>query len=573
MCLTSSIYAQTGINTSDVNPQAALHIEAPENNKGIIIPRLTEEQRDKISTSIAEDGLTIYNIDEDCINYWSKLENEWKSVCGKLGKSEFTFDCEEDVEVHGTYIEGKEMTSSNYLSIKVNVTKVGEYVLAAKTTNGYNFIATGTFLNTGLHTINVVSQGKPMNVSKDDLTFSVNSVEMVCPISKTIEVLKVAGSYDIACKSITVNGVYKVKVPLNASNTISVPIDVDKVGSWSIYSNSVDGISFKGEGTFTTVGRHDVILYGTGIPVSTIPKRLTLVHNSDGFENSTCSFNVRVVIPSKRILGIGSGTTYGYNITNRRPTRILLEEENNYGTLENSIVPFEGFSEFINGSNNPSETELRNWLLGSNPVDIVVIGFSYNMSETESQVFLDYLLRGGVLIAHTEGQSGNQRMLRTIFNDPTLEQKVTGGTGDGRTYKLPIFDDIILNGPFGDIRGKNWGDDATDAVYFTNLPTGDIIPYSNAMNANNNTGQVPNSVTAFRHRTFNFVWIGEGGFTSQSGNAGDLRSATICPFVLDSNNYPVVKTTYSTPVYNSVFFANTIAWAIDQAEHNGINTK
>lgn len=584
---------QVGINTDQPNINTLLHVSEKQNEtdssnqnklKGILIPRLTEIERDLLTYEDpltnpkvlklfqTDNSLLIYNTTEDCYNYWNYLEREWKSLCGKLGKAEFSFDCAQ-VQVRGTYIEGKELTTSNFLNIPIIVTKPGEYVITATTENGYSFTTSGTFLNIGNYTVQVQGQGTPLAVQKDNLSISANGIDINCTPPVQVEVLTAAATYTIGCKSIKVNGVYKSGVPLTSTNTITVPVTVTNLGSWEMKTNTVDGISFNGSGTFTTTGTQYVTLNGIGIPTSVDLKTLTLIHNSDGLENSSCQFKVRIVLPKKRVLGIGLATTYGYNISNNRPSRTLLEKNTNFGTLENSVVAYEGWDEFINGSNNPSATQLQSWLLGPNPIDIVVIGYSYNMNQAEADVFLEYLKQGGVLIAHTEGASGNQIMMRTIFNDPTLTQQTTGGTGDGRTYTLPIFDDPIVNGPFGDLRGKVWGDDATDAVYFTNIPTGDIVPYSNAMNANNNTGAVANSITAFRHKTFNFIWIGEGGFTSQSGDATAISSNIICPFILDSNDFPIAKTTYARPVYNSVFFANTMAWAIEQAEFNGINTK
>ena len=594
LIVSNLLFSQVGINTDEPNVNTLLHVsekfkttDADLDNKlkGIIIPRLTESERDKLTYEnplvnpkvlklfATDNSLMIYNTTENCYNYWNYLEQEWKSLCGKLGKAVFTFDCPADVTVSGTYIEGKELTTSNYLSIKVNVTKPGEYTISASTDNGYSFYTTGTFLNEGSYTVLITGQGTPVNVGFNDLAIEANGTEVSCTPVKQVEVLTAAGTYTIGCKEIKVNGVYKSGVALTGSNTITVPVNVTDAGSWSMHTNTVDGISFSGSGTFSGAGTQYVTLNGRGTPTSTVTKRLTLTHNSEGLENSSCQFDVRVVIPKKRILGIGTGTTYGYNISNTRPSRTLITTNTNYGTLPTSIVPYEGWDEIINGSNSPSAAQLQNWLLGSNPVDIVVIGYSYNMAQAEADVFLEYLIKGGVMIVHSEGASGNQILMRTIFNDPTLNQSTTGGTGDGRTYLLPIFNDPVINGPFGDLRGKLWGDDATDAVYFTNLPSGDIIQYSNAMNANNNTGAVANSVTAFRHKTFNFVWVGEGGFTSQSGNSGDMNSSIICPFTLDANGFPVVKTSYARPVYNSVFFANTMAWALNQAEFHGINTK
>ncbi len=576
------LYSQTsngavGINTTTPNENSVLDVVSTAHNKGILIPRLTETQRNTITINkAADDGLTIYNTTEDCFNYWSLADDEWKSVCGQLGKAVFTVDCS-NTKAMGTYVKGRELTPSNYLSIAVNVTKAGNYTISGTTSNGYNFYGTGVFLNTGVQTIQIAGQGTPLNIQTDNVSLTANGADITCTPPVSVNVLSPAGSYTMSCGSATVNGVYKVGTALTASNTITLPVNVSALGSYTITTNTVDGISFRGSGTFTATGNQNVTLSGTGTPTSTTVKKMTITSDSQGGVSTTCSVNVIVVIPAKKLLTIGLGTTYGYNFSNTgRPSNTLITTNTNYGTLPASTVKYEGWSQIIDGSNSPSAAQLNTWLLGPAPVDIVVIGYSYGMNAAEASIFLQYLQKGGVVLSFCEDNSGNQNFFRTIFNDPSISQSTTGGSGDGRTYTLPITSDDITNGPFGDIRGKLWGDDATDVVYFTGLPSGEINVYSNATNANNNTGTVAGAVTAFKHKSFNLIWVGEGGFNSQSGNTGDLNSSTICPFVLDTNKKPTPKTTYGpagTLIYNSTFTANAFAWALKQAEFSGINTQ
>ena len=77
-----------GINTTTPNANSVLDVVSGNNNKGVLIPRLTEAQRNAIVINQSnDDGLTIYNTTEDCFNYWSRADNEWKSVCGQMGKA------------------------------------------------------------------------------------------------------------------------------------------------------------------------------------------------------------------------------------------------------------------------------------------------------------------------------------------------------------------------------------------------------------------------------------------------------------------------------------------------------
>lgn len=581
--------AQVGINTEILNENTMLHVSekkdenSPIVKKGIMIPRLSESERDEltyqdpqanpkvIKLTTKDNSLMIYNTTEECYNYWNHIEQEWKSLCGKLGKSIFTVNCS-SITVFGTYIQGRELGTSNYIKIPVTVTKPGEYTIFITTENGYNFTASGTFLTDGEYTVIAQGQGIPQNVQIDQVEFNSNGETVTCTPPITVNVLSPAGTYTFTCRSAKANGVYKVGFELTATNTVTVPVVVTEIGSYTITTDTVDGFSFSGSGTFTSIGNHTITLYGTGIPSSTETKTFTMTSDSKGNGNKTCSFNVIITIPKKRLLTIGTSENgYGYNFAGNAASGRMIMASNNYGTTDDSVVKFEGF-ERINGTNAPSEANLQNWLLGTDPVDILILGYSWTMTANQADIISQYILKGGVVLAYSESTTGNTRLFQNLFNDINITSNTINPAGS--LYKLPVIDDPILNGPFGDIRGKFWGEDASYTVRTVGLPLNDLIIYSYDADFNTANPTSTGAITSFRHKYFNLIWVGDGGFNSNCGVSG-----TICPFEVNSNNYPIRKEVYghntalSQPVYNSIFTANAIAWAIRQAEFNGINTQ
>ncbi|MCW1963485.1 hypothetical protein [Chryseobacterium viscerum] len=566
-----------GINTTTPNANSVLDVISGNNNKGILIPRLTEAQRNAITINQSkDDGLTIYNTTEDCFNYWSLADNEWKSVCGQMGKSVFTIDCSTSNAV-GSYVKGKELTNSNYLSIAVNVTKPGNYTISGTTTNGYNFYGTGVFLNTGTKTIQIPGQGAPQNIQTDNVSLEANGTAVTCTPAISITVLSPAGTYTISCGSATVNGVYKVGTALTASNTITLPVNVAALGSYTITTNTVDGISFSGSGTFTSTGNQNVTLSGTGVPSSTSVKTLTITSDSQGGVSTTCSVNVVVVIPKKTVLHIGLETAYGYSAYTG-PSRSLMDSPTNFGATASSIVKYEGFTHISLG-NSPSSGALQTAL--NNKPDIVIIGYNYTPNATDAGYIASYLNKKGVVIALTDDTGTAQNLFRGIFSDPTISTSYGGGAGS--VYALTNSDDPILNGPFGDVRGKNWGEDASTTVSVSGLTSG-FVPYSYAQPINSTTTRT--GISGLRNTSLNFIWFGDGGFLSnENANGNQYASNTIEPFVAPSSGgyFPVQKSSYgyagngyatgSMQVQNSVLFANMIAWAVKQAEFSGINTQ
>lgn len=564
-----------GINTSTPNANSVLDIVSGDNNKGIMIPRLTEVQRNAIAiNNTLDDGLAIYNTTENCLNYWSNTDNEWKSVCGQLGKSTFTIDCS-NVQVMGTYIQGVSQSISNYLNVTVNVTKRGKYTIKGITSNGYNFYAEGAFLSTGIQTVLVPGQGTPIAVQTDVIQMYANDVNTTCSPAITCTVLNPAATFSMSCGSAIVNGVYSVGTALTASNTITLPVNVTALGSYSINTNTVDGISFSASGNFSATGIQNITLQGKGTPTSTNTKALTISSNSQGTVSTSCSVNVIMTIPIKTIVHIGGGA-FGYS-AQAYASYNMINSTNNFGNATNSKVKSQGFTH-INLGDAPSDAAILSAI--NNKPDIVIIGYPYGITANAAQYLTDYLNSKGVVIAFSEFAINNQNLLRTVFSDNSITNNTRNFAG--AIYTFANINDEILNGPFGDVRGKFWGEDASLTSTAVNLPLGSITVYSGA-SAYNSTNVYSGEITAFKHNSLNLIWIGDAGFLSNQLLSGTFISNTIEPFATNSTNYPIAKaygtaggslaTAGGAQVTNSIIFANMMAWAIKQAEFNGINSQ
>lgn len=96
-----------------------------------------------------------------------------------------------------------------------------------------------------------------------------------------------------SCANTTVNGNYYEGVPLAASNTVTLDATVTAIGTWSITTNTLNGYSFSGSGTFATTGTVQVTLDGIGTPATVQTDNFTATANAGG---GTCTFSVTVAI-------------------------------------------------------------------------------------------------------------------------------------------------------------------------------------------------------------------------------------------------------------------------------------
>ncbi|MDR2854032.1 MAG: hypothetical protein LBV31_01860 [Prevotellaceae bacterium] len=588
----STARAQVGINTENPNIHTTLDIVSPNNNQGIMIPRMTETERNQINTTAAENSLLVYNTTEDCFNYYSKTAGEWQSLCGGVSKAVFDFtpNCNR-YAVEGAYIKSKPLDNSNYLIIEVDVQKAGAYVInvdacsAPNASNGYGFTGTGTFLSTGLQTVRLAAQGKPANVHShatdltvgDALQFHFQGVDRTSDVRCTqlvVRVLPDIADYSINCSSIMVNGIYSKDTLLNSSNTITFNVTVATTGSYDIAATSTQGVSFHGRGNFTSTGTTLVTLYGEGAPTVNADIPVTIQSNSES-GNTTCATVLPITFPAMTYAIIGTGV-YSWHTP-----RSSAFNGDSFGLQ--GKVKMRGFNQLWETFDiTLANTKLTTGHNGKMP-DIVLY-FSYGAAPTTalSNTLSNYVNNGGVLIYGTTDGNFDQAniMLTGIFGanaaHAQAQTAVTNGSGDDNDYQInnqPL--DPIINGPFGNLAGRYWGEDnaTTGSIVVTQMPANSvqICPASNAYG--HITVNPEYSIVWYNDRK-NFVYFGDStGATHSEMGTGDypsLYSSTGSPL---SKAYGVIGASGSGHpfVYNSALELNAVAWGIRKAANSGIN--
>lgn len=399
------------------------------------------------------------------------------------------------------------------------------------------------------------------------------------------------------------------------------------------------------------VQEYDIMLKATGVPTkdpkdpinpdSTNPDAYLLPLDSlqiltnavlpfgDSMVGSTTCFT-RVVFGyrTKRILTIGSNASYkyGYVLEPNTGSRAFADAAINFGIDQNSTVTVDQFTRnddvpnhaynnafhievMTNGSGmsgtDVSAPYLKEKLAHFKP-DIILMGYATSFNNEVNRLIADYVDHGGVLIMFTEYYPSAESVNNMVSE--VVGQKLNGSniglSQDEFLFRLPNqgtrseTDDIILNGPFGDLRGKNWGTDGYALFHFKNFNVANTTVY-NSFNR---------GACFFKHegprqdgsnKSKAFVFIGDGGFLSNSNRyiGGEYKGMfDYCPFAINSAYQPIPRTNYlgnklKEPdrkdteemiagykrayedgfVHNSQLFGNILTWAIDYAEMDGIN--
>lgn len=71
-----------------------------------------------------------------------------------------------------------------------------------------------------------------------------------------------------ACTGAILAGTYTAGAATNSSNSVVLKVTVDSIGTYSISTGTVNGVSFSGSGTFTTTGQQNITLTANGTPTT-----------------------------------------------------------------------------------------------------------------------------------------------------------------------------------------------------------------------------------------------------------------------------------------------------------------
>ncbi len=195
--------------------------------------------------------------------------------------------------VNGTYTENQVLSIDNTVTLTVNVTQTGTYAFGAASVNGMLFWATGVFPSTGLQSVTLNGTGMPQAAG----AFNITALNGSSTCTFSITVLPASASTAVyslvaaggACSGASYVGTYTQGVPLNSSNSVLINVNVTTPGTYNISTNTVNGMTFGGTGTFSGTGQQGVVLNATGTPTN------AGIFNFDVTAGtSTCTFSITV---------------------------------------------------------------------------------------------------------------------------------------------------------------------------------------------------------------------------------------------------------------------------------------
>lgn len=505
-----------------------------EGNGGVWSDEATAEEKLKAT------GMVVYNVNPNAKNLNEGLYlwqgSKWVKLTEGGGVVIQPVECF-DIRINGAYIQGKSVTADEYIELDLNITKKGTYTISAISGNGYSFYYTGEALETGAFTVRIPAQGKPNTAQTDVLTF--NGIVVAPGCEPVVLVQEPVAAYTVICSSNTVHGSYIKNQPLTTAHYIEMRINISQPGSYHIYTEEKNGISFEAKGSIQTAGTYTIRLDGKG--------RITLNEDFDLklYANTTlgqidCSTHIAITLPAMTY------AILGYNVwswnTNARID--ALKSTANFGpdgTMK--IAGLEAL--WVTDNIAVAANNLNNGYGGKQP-DIFLY-FSYDRTPTAAinSAIANYINSGGCVLYATPDADSNPNSGNTgAMND--LMQAVFGASyrtaiqqpntsGEDAVYPIASYSgNPITDGPFGDLGRSFWGEDngSGGTMVMTSLPPGSIQICT--AQATSKPGVNPAFSVVWYNDAKNFVFFGDSGGASVSNN--------------NSNEYPTRYTPAGLPV-------------------------
>ena len=169
----------------------------------------------------------------------------------------------------GTYTAGVLLTAANFVTVNVNVTTPGTYTITTASVNGVSFSGSGTFAAAGAQVVQLAGSGTPTAAGTFSYLTGTGGCSFSIPVTaaSTPAVFTYAGAPD-TCTSGFASEIFTVGTPLTASSTITIGVNVTTIGTYTITTPPVNGMTFAATGSFTTPGVQNVTLVGSGTPVA-----------------------------------------------------------------------------------------------------------------------------------------------------------------------------------------------------------------------------------------------------------------------------------------------------------------
>ena len=216
------------------------------------------------------------------------------------------------VSVNGKYNVARAVNDSNFVYVRFNVASPGVYRISTDQQNGFSFRDSGYFSTAGPVDVKLRAVGTPILPISTGFTVSFGTSN--CRFAVKVDTARTGGGGGAnavftfgntagVCTTPVVQGTCTAGTPLTAANTVTLNVIVTTPGTYLVSTQTTNGITFTGLGTFNTAGPATLRLTGSGTPTAAAITGFIVTNGS----TSGCGFPINIT-------SSGGGANATYNL-------------------------------------------------------------------------------------------------------------------------------------------------------------------------------------------------------------------------------------------------------------------
>jgi hypothetical protein len=338
-----------------------------------------------------------------------------------------------------------------------------------------------------------------------------------------------------------------------------------------------DDIKFTTTGQTGMWGTIDVVFSSPDTPAKFADKTVTLVMVAPEIKIVGCSYagnndNAALYSPTTKAQRKAGDPADMYT----NATNFGVQERSTVKCLPINIVDGGTANSKSDNSNYDVTVDHMAQAMTNNPDVICIAGNATINDDVALYIKRQMLDKGKTVFIGIQEQESLMRVLRACFGATWMNGSgLAWDTGSGKyqdvtpgTYQIdPNGNHPTIIGPFGDLRGKNWGSQWNGVYGVYDIPDDTFVRYSSTKNTTGPVspglqGDVNRQYTAFFAKPFRLMWICDDGFFR---NDNPTRT-DVSPFYIDPTTKKPATKQYGrdskVDIYNSAMFANMLAWVV-----------
>ncbi len=296
------ITALGNIGIGIATPDSSALLQMGSTTQGVLVSRMTTVQRNAIAAPA--DGLLVYNIDNNCFNYWDATAGEWQGMgCDATPSTTGGAISCATLTVQGTYQQGVELSGSNTITFILNNADAGQYKITASA-NGMTFTATDTLGAAGSYTVVLTGTGTPLSLGPVAVAIAYNGAQCVAVINVTTGIATCSACPGVGALTGTLTAG-------TAASGVSQALTVSYTGGtlYSINTATVNGIGLASPTSGNlepSVATLDMTISGTPV----VPGNVVLPYSINA--QTGCSVTIPVTSGTGRVSSVNcAGTLSG----------------------------------------------------------------------------------------------------------------------------------------------------------------------------------------------------------------------------------------------------------------------